>query len=177
MQLLKMGQLWTLAILVLAFVATLVPSAGRAQAVLETTGDLERIDVEEHLGEKIPLDLVFIDDSGNEVSLDRYFSQGRPVLLTLGYYECPMLCNLVFNGISDGVRQLDWTPGEEFQMITIGIDPAETAELAHAKKVNYLNDLDTLTGESGWVFHVAAQCGAAAAGYQPGQLQSDSGLD
>jgi len=107
----KTSQLWTIAILLLAIGAALVPSTGRAQAVLETTGDLERIDVEEHLGERIPLDLVFIDDGGNEVSLDKYFGQGRPVLLTLGYYECPMLCNLVFNGISDGVRQLDWTPG------------------------------------------------------------------
>lgn len=135
----------------------MTPRSGRAQAVQEASGDLARIDVEEHLGEQIPLDLVFTDDLGNEVTLGSYFNRGKPILLSLGYYECPMLCNLVFNGLSDGVRQLDWTPGEEFQMITVGIDPEETVALAHAKKVNYLNDLDTLTGESGWVFHVGSE--------------------
>ncbi|MCP4686118.1 MAG: SCO family protein [bacterium] len=153
----KMSLLWTLTILLLAITVTLVPRAGLAQAVLETQAELERIDIEEHLGEKIPPNLVFTNDNGEKVPLSDYLGKGKPLLLTLGYYECPMLCNLVFNGLSDGVRQLDWKPGEEFQMITIGIDPTETAELAHAKKTNYLNDFDTLTGESGWVFHVGAQ--------------------
>jgi len=150
-----MGPLWTLAILLLALLAAAGPAHG--QAVREAEGELARIDVEEHLGEKIPLDVTFTDDLGREVQLGEYFGRGKPVLLTLGYYECPMLCNLVFNGISKGVSQLDWTPGEEFQMITVGIDPAETAELAHAKKINYLNDLDSATGESGWVFHVGSE--------------------
>ena len=70
--------------------------------------------------------------------LGDYFDGQRPVILTLNYYRCPMLCGLQLNGVVDGLEQLDWTPGVEFEMVTVSIDPLETPELATAKKQNYL---------------------------------------
>ena len=129
----------------------------KAQVVKESDKDLDRITVEEHLGDKIPLDLVFNDDQGQPVKLGDYFNQGKPVVLTLGYYECPMLCNLVFNGLSEAVKQIDWVPGTDFQMVTVSINPEETPQLAFAKKENYLKSLGKPVPETGWMFLTGAE--------------------
>ncbi len=121
------------------------------------SGDLAKIDIVEHLGAKIPLDLKFNDESGRNVTLRDYFGKGKPVLLTLGYYECPMLCNLVFNGVADGVRNLQWTPGEQFTMLTVSINPKETSTLAGAKKQNYLKYMHRPESSADWTFLVGDQ--------------------
>jgi protein SCO1/2 len=87
----------------------LLAPRGRAQVIQDSVDELQRIDVVEHLGDHIDLNHHFVDPNGNDVHLARYFNQGRPVILVLGYYECPMLCNLVFNGLSTGLKTLDWT--------------------------------------------------------------------
>jgi len=137
-----------------AFVVVWLAAAASAQVVLENTGALGKIDVEEHLGDTIPLDLSFTDETGAPVKLGDFFHEGRPVVLVLGYYECPMLCNLVFNGLVDGVRQLDWRPGEQFRVVTVSIDPSETPQLAQAKKTNYLAALGEGITDSAWKFMV-----------------------
>lgn len=128
-----------------------------AQKVMEPTGDLAKIDIVEHLGQNIPLDLQFTDESGRQVTLHDYFGTGKPVLLTLGYYECPMLCNLVFNGVADGVRGLQWTPGDRFTMLTVSINPKETFELAYAKKQNYLKFMGRPEAGADWSFLVGEE--------------------
>lgn len=128
-----------------------------AQKVMEPTGDLAKIDIVEHLGSTVPLDLRFTDESGRPVSLREYFGQGRPVLLMLGYYECPMLCNLVFNGVADGVKGLQWTPGTQFTMLTVSINPKETSPLAFAKKQNYLKYMGRPEAADGWTFLVGEE--------------------
>ncbi len=125
-----------------------------AQQVTEPTGDLAKIDITEHLGSKVPLGLVFTDESGKSVKLGDYFGKGKPVLLSLGYYECPMLCNLVFNAEADGVRGLQWVPGDKFTMLTVSINPSETPELASAKKQNYLKYLNRAEEKADWTFLV-----------------------
>lgn len=125
-----------------------------AQVVQEDAPQLQNIDVEEHLGEYVPLNLIFTDENGNKVTLGEYFNQGKPVLLGLVYYECPMLCNLIFNGLVQTVRELDWQPGEEFQMVSVSINPAETYQLAASKKQNYLQALDIPSATNGWSFLV-----------------------
>ena len=112
-----------------------------AQVVRDSVPQLDRIDVEEHLGEYLPMELGFTDDRGRAVKLGDYFDSDQPVLLVLGYYECPMLCNLVLNGVIQGVKDLKWQPGRDYQIVTVSINPAETHQLAAAKKKNYLQAL------------------------------------
>jgi protein SCO1/2 len=122
------------------------------QAVQENPKDLLNIDVVEHLSDTIPLDLHFTDDNGRPAVLSQYFHQGKPVVLILGYYSCPMLCNLVMNGVSDVVKKLDWLPGKEFQIVSVSIDPTETDVLAKAKKANYLKAIGKPEIDNGWMY-------------------------
>jgi protein SCO1/2 len=111
---------------------------------------LQGVGIDEKLGAAVNLDLEFTDESGRVVPLRRYFSQGRPVILDLVYYSCPMLCNLVLNGQTSSLREVAWTPGKEFEVVTISIDPTETPELAAKKKQTYLAQYDRPA--PGWHF-------------------------
>lgn len=146
---------------IIRFITLVAAVAGSApvtaQVMLDSTAELSKIDIIEHLGDTIPLDLTFVNDAGDSVQLGEYFESGGPVLLILGYYRCPMLCNLVWNGLVAGVDKLEWTPGEEFRMLTVSINPEETPELALAKKVSYLASFSREIDESGWDFLVGAQ--------------------
>jgi protein SCO1/2 len=134
----------------------------QSQLVRDSVPELMGIDIVEHLGDKLPLNLAFIDDNGNAVSLGDYFGKDKPVLLSLGYYECPMLCNLVFNGMSAGIKELGWLPGEKFEIISVSIDDTETPELAAAKKNSYIKDLAIPGAENGWHFLVGDKTQSAA---------------
>ena len=100
----------------------------------------------------MPLDLEFRDENGGRVTLGSYFDGDRPVILTLNYYKCPMLCGLMLNGLVEGLGSMAWSPGEEFEIVTISITPLETPELALAKKQNYLKLLDRPAAADGWHF-------------------------
>lgn len=141
-------------ILLAALVGLFVCSAAGAQVVRDSVAELMGIDIIEHLGDSLPLNLSFVDDNGIKVTLSDYFKGDKPVLLTLGYYECPMLCNLVFNGVSEGIKELGWVPGEKYQVISVSIDPLETAELAAKKKANYIKFLEMPGASGGWHFLV-----------------------
>jgi protein SCO1 len=142
--------LFAISFLLLAFAAS--PEA----QIIEPNppAELKGVDVTEHLGEKIPLDLVFTNDAGEKVKLGEYFKEGRPVVLVLAYYSCPMLCTLVLNGVADAVHGLDWSPGKDFQVLTISIDSSETVSLASAKRQNLLAVVDKKGTEAGWRFFV-----------------------
>ncbi len=112
--------------------------------------ELEGVGIEEKLGANIDLDLEFIDESGYPVKLGKFFHQGRPVILNLVYYNCPMLCTLVLNGQTKTLREIPWTPGEEFEIVTISIDPTETFDLAQEKKSLYLTNYERPA--PGWHF-------------------------
>jgi len=136
----------------------IVHGAVPAQIVQKNPADLQGIDIVEHLGEKIPLDLMFANEKGDSVRLGSYFQQNKPVLFTLVYYECPMLCTLILNGLTNGVRQLSWLPGNEFQMVSVSIDPRETPKLATEKKQRYLKNLGKEDiPDSAWAFLVGKQ--------------------
>lgn len=133
-----------------------------AQLVRESDPALDKIDVEEHLGELIPLDLKFINDQGKDVVLKDYFSNDKPVIIVMAYYECPMLCNLVLNGLSAGIQNLGWKPGEKYRIITVSFDPTETVELASAKKKNYMASIESTESTdseniSGWDFLIGEE--------------------
>jgi protein SCO1/2 len=119
-----------------------IAATATAQLNLGVPEELKGVDIIEHLNEPLPLDTRFIDDAGNPVTLRDYFRGERPVLLQLGYNKCPMLCNLVLNGAFDGLKGVDWMPGKEFEVLSVAIDPTETAALAKAKKESYLAEFD-----------------------------------
>lgn len=111
---------------------------------------LEGVGIEEHLGREIDLNLTFIAENGYPVALREYFHQGRPVVLNLIYYACPMLCNLILNGQTAALREIPWTPGNEFEVVTISIDPSESFDLARRKKAVYLGSYNRPA--PGWHF-------------------------
>jgi len=133
-----------------------------AQIVRDSVPELDSIDVVEHLGQPIPLDLQFTDDQGRAVTLGDYFQDGRPVVMILGYYRCPMLCNLVFNGLTDAVADLDLGMGGDYTIITVSINPQETSELAAAKKNNYLEQIGPRGSADGWAFLIGDESQSAA---------------
>ena len=129
----------------------------QSQIVMENTPELQKIDVIEHYGDQIPLSLRFTNSVGEPVQLKSLFHTGRPVLLTLAYYECPMLCTFVLNGLSKGIGEVAFSPGKDYQIVTISIDPDETARLAAAKKKNQLAATGKIFDNSGWEFLIGDQ--------------------
>jgi protein SCO1/2 len=130
---------------------------GAAGSVAATDGQtlpdaLVDVGIEEHLGAQVPLDAVFMDESGKQVTLGSYFHAGRPVLLNFAYYQCPMLCNMVLNGMLNGMKKMNWIPGKEFEVVTIGIDPKEGPDLAAAKKETHIKELGKPEAGEGWHF-------------------------
>jgi len=132
---------------------TVVCLGGEAGAQLNIQPkEMKGVRVVEHLGDRLPLDLKFRDETGAEVSLKQYFDGERPVLLNLVYYNCPMLCNLVLNGAIEGLQGVEFTPGDEFEIVTISIDHREGPELAAAKKKTYLEQYGRPEAAKGWHF-------------------------
>jgi protein SCO1/2 len=117
-----------------------------------STEVLKKVDIEQRLNNQIPLDLRFRDEAGREVALGDYFKNGRPVVLTLVYYECPMLCNQVLNGAVGAFQALSFTPGREFEVVTVSFDERERPELAAKKKETYLKRYRREGSEAGWHF-------------------------
>ena len=113
---------------------------------------LKQVGIDQRLNEQVPLDLRFRDEAGREVRLGEYFAKGRPVVLTLVYYECPMLCNQVLNGAVGAFQALPFTAGKEFEVVTVSFDAREGPELAARKKETYLRRYKREGSEAGWHF-------------------------
>jgi len=137
-----------------AFLISIISTDVDAQVVRDSIPELQKIDIVEHPGDTVPLQLAFTDDAGRPVQLAEYFHQGKPVVVTLAYYNCPMLCTVVLNGLSDAVRELDLRPEQDFLMVTVSINPNETAELAAGKRSRYMQALGEQGQNNGWRFLV-----------------------
>jgi len=118
----------------------------------EKINALEGVGITEHLDAQLPLDITFKDDSGNEVVLGQYFTNEKPIIITLNYYRCPMLCSLTLNGLTAGLEEMDWTLGDEFEVITLSINPDEKPPLAKKNKEGYLGHYSREGAEKGWHF-------------------------
>ena len=112
---------------------------------------LKQVGIEQHLNGQIPLDLKFRDESGREVALAEYFGK-RPVVLSMVYYECPMLCGEVLNGEASVFTALKFDIGKEYEVVTVSFDPTETPDLARAKKRNFVERYGRPGGNEGWHF-------------------------
>lgn len=113
---------------------------------------LEGVGITAKIDHPLPLQLEFTDEEGRAVRLGEYFKGERPVLLTMGYYGCPMLCDLVLNGLVDGLQEVEWAPGKGFEIVTVSINPLETHQLARLKKQNYLTEYGRAGAGAGWHF-------------------------
>jgi protein SCO1/2 len=118
------------------------PQAVRTSPGEEVPEPMLEVGVSERLGERIPLDLEFEDCEGEKVALRDLFDGERPVILTLNYSDCPMLCSLQLTGLFDGLKEVELDMGRDFQMITVSIDPLETKERARLTKKKYLRQYD-----------------------------------
>ena len=137
------------------------PEAGNPSSGLPKA--LSNVGLEQKLDQQLPLDLVFRDESGQEVKLGQYFGQ-KPVVLALVYYDCPMLCTQVLNGMVTSFRVLPFQVGKEFDVVTVSFDPRENSELAARKKkvyVNYLPEKLRPAATNGWHFLTGDQANIA----------------
>lgn len=121
-----------------------------------TPDDLKNVGIDQRLDQELPLDLQFKDEAGQTVRLGDYFKSGRPVILNLVYYTCPMLCGEELAGLSSALGVLKFTPGKEYEVVTVSFNPDDTPESATAKKKIYIDRmnerLETKSDGSGWHF-------------------------
>ena len=137
------------------------PAAGNPSTGLPKA--LSDVKIEQKLNQQLPLDLVFTDENGQQVKLGQYFGR-KPVVLALVYYDCPMLCTQVLNGMVTSFRVLPFQVGNEFDVVTVSFDPRETSALAAAKKkiyVDYLPEKMRANAISGWHFLTGDQASIA----------------
>lgn len=107
----------------------------------------------ENLGATVSADQIELrNEQGAPVKLSSYFDGKRPVVLNLVYYGCPNLCTFVMNGLTDVLKTSKWTPGAEFEVVNVSIDPRENAKLATEKKAVYLQELGKPSAGKGWHF-------------------------
>ncbi|TWT34820.1 SCO family protein [Blastopirellula retiformator] len=129
----------------------------RAVAPGEDPKELRGLEVVEHSNEKLPLDLTFQDDRGETVRLGDLFEGNKPVILSMNYSSCPMLCRVQLNALVVGLDQVLWTAGEEYQVISVSIDPTETPEKAAETKAKYLDLYGRPESADGWHFLVGSK--------------------
>ncbi len=138
--------------LAIGLVVMSLAGSAAAQRAGELPKAFEGVGIDERLGEHIPLDLTFTDENGATVSLGDYFDGERPVALNLVYFNCPMLCSLVLDGFTKTLEQMEWTPGEAFDVVTVSFAADETPDLAARAKERYLMVLDRPEAAKGWHF-------------------------
>jgi protein SCO1 len=127
------------------------------QRVNKIPRELRDVDIFEKRGDRIDLDLEFYDEKGVKHPLKDYFKEKKPVVLMLGYYECPRLCNLLFNGFALSTKSLEWSIGKEFTVVTVSIDTREKPKLAAEKKHAYTKLYGRRSAQGGWHFLTGEQ--------------------
>lgn len=138
-----------------AALALLLAAAAAAQEGLvdpsQMPEPLDEVRFDQRLGGPLPLDAVFADEAGREVALQDYFAD-RPVVLALVYYGCPMLCNLVMDGIAKSLGVISLDPGRDFEVVVVSFDPGETPAMAQQAKAKTLERYGRPQTAAGWHF-------------------------
>jgi protein SCO1/2 len=122
---------------------------------------LNTVKIDQRLGQQLPLDATFRDESGKTVKLGEYFGK-KPVILSLVYYQCQILCMEDLNGLVGALEMVKLTPGKDFQVVIVSIDPAETPAMAAAKKAFYVKRYGRPETEAGWHFLTGDQSNITA---------------
>jgi protein SCO1/2 len=113
--------------------------------------ELEDVGFDQRLGERVPLDLVFTDETGRQAPLGTWFGE-RPVILALVYFNCPMLCPMILNGLTSALKPMNFDPGKEFEVVVVSFDSRETPEMAAEAKATFVDRYGRPGTESGWHF-------------------------
>ncbi len=114
--------------------------------------ELKGIEIIEHLDAELPLDAVFKDANGNVVKLGDSFDGEHPVILTLVYYRCPMLCGLLLDGVMQGIKEIPLTVGKDYNIVTLSFDPLETSNMAKVNQQQRLKEYGRAEAREGWPF-------------------------
>ena len=152
-------------LLAATFAVAQPPSSFQAQSSQPASqvapADLANVGIDQRLNQQVPLDLEFKDEAGKTVKLVDYFHSGRPVILNLVYYTCPMLCGEELVGEASALSMLKFTPGKDYEIVSVSFNPDETPNDAAAAKKTYIarinEHLDPKTDGSGWHFLTGAQ--------------------
>jgi len=137
-------------------VIALLLTSTSLSAQVTSPGQMTEVGVDEKLGHHIPLDLTFIDENGATRTLSDFVDGLRPTLLTLVYYNCPMLCDLILTGVSNSLADLEMDPGKDYNVVSISIDPNDTPKKARDFKGSYIKQLGWNEDEaSHWNFLVS----------------------
>jgi len=119
----------------------------------QLTAEMKKAQITEKLGGMVDIqNLKFRNEEGEPVVLAKYFQSGKPVLVTMVYYTCPGLCNFLLNGFTNSIRTLKWTAGQEFEVLTVSINPKEGSDVSSVKKASYLKEYGRLDAGKGWHF-------------------------
>jgi protein SCO1/2 len=142
--------------------ATLVSVGGRADDDLRPSSlpadfvppELQNVGVTEHIGDRLPMDTKLHDEAGHDVALGDFFKTGKPVALAFVYHTCPMLCSMVQSAFSTTIRDLSWSIGQDYEVLTISIDPRDTPAIASEKKDHWVQAYgrDAARTARGWHF-------------------------
>lgn len=133
-----------------------LPIFGEGEGSLRVPSQLAKGQIVEKAGAMLPLDMKLTDHEGNQITLGKYFTDGddRPVILTLGYYKCAMLCSLVLGGLVKGLMGVSFKPGKQYRIISVSIDEKESVDLAQDKRDTYLKSMGAGSDVDWWSFHV-----------------------
>ena len=155
-----------LALAAVALLAATMPGLGQvAPNGMKTMGDpaedhlpdiLNTVKIDQRLGQQLPLDAQFRDETGKQVRLGDYFGK-VPAILSLVYYQCQILCMEDLNGLVGALEMVNLTPGKDFQIVIVSIDPAETPAIAAAKKAFYVKRYGRVDTQAGWHFLTGEQ--------------------
>ena len=115
---------------------------------------LNSMDVINKIGDQLSSDITIIDDNGKSIKIGQFFND-KPTVLAMAYYNCPMLCTMVLNGLSDAINASSLIPGEDYNVLTVSIDPSETTRLAKEKKNNYMDRYFNDNKNDFWTFATA----------------------
>ena len=145
------------AVAIALILGLLLQGKARAQLVEDLPEEMQGVGIDDKSGDQVPLDLKFRDENGKIVALADIFDGTRPVLLSLNYSDCPMLCRVQLNGLTDAIKEIDETVGKEYDVVSVSIDPTETALRAKQTEQRYLKDYGRAGAAGGWRFLTGSQ--------------------
>jgi protein SCO1/2 len=128
------------------------PANPRPDRMEPVPPQVQGVTIEQRHGEKVRADVAFRDQDNRPVTIAEFLDKGRPIILTFNYSNCPMLCHLQLNGLVDGLKELAWTPGQEFEIVSVIMDPLETPARAKSTQQRYVNRYGRSGAAAGWHF-------------------------
>jgi protein SCO1 len=138
----------------------LAAPAGAQLLMKELPEPAQGVDLVQRIGEQLPLDVEFTDSYGETVAIGRYFNQGKPVVLVMVYYNCPLICPLTLERLQETLNALSYTVGDEFNVAVVSFDTRNTTAMAAQNKAGYLSGYNRPRTESvlaGWEFHTSTR--------------------